>query len=52
MGSSQLSNHKSDRAYRKLERREKKYNIRASQIKMKNRVDDRGNVEEVMWTPG
>jgi len=26
--------------------------IRESQIKKKNHVDDRGNLEEVIWTPG
>lgn len=51
-GSQLSTNQKSDKQYRKLERREKKYKIQASQIKMKNKVDDRGNVEEVMWTPG
>ncbi len=52
MGSHLSSNQKSDRQYRKLERREKKYRIQPDQIKMKNKVDERGNVEEVMWTPG
>ncbi|CBY18376.1 unnamed protein product [Oikopleura dioica] len=49
---SHYSDVKTARAYEKIEKKKKKYMIRESQIKKKNHVDDRGNLEEVIWTPG
>lgn len=36
---------------RKLDQREKRYAIREEVIKKKFAVDEKGNLEEVTWTP-